>query len=220
MDYLISEGYPGAARNFAQEAQLKPSTGIESIQERLVIRNAIHSGDIQSAILNINELNPQILEQNSGLHFALLRLQLIELVRGCMSDPQSDITSALNFATAHLAPKAPLNPEFLEDLEKTLALLIFPADSLTAPLAELLDPALRKSVAIQVNEAILSYEGARKEARLRMLIQLRAWSETHAREGKRSIPANLELGLGLNTNRESAHHLHHLLNGDDDGLVS
>ena len=60
MDYLISEGYPTAAQNFALEANIQPRADVESIQERVDIRNSIYGGDIQSAIEKINELNPQV----------------------------------------------------------------------------------------------------------------------------------------------------------------
>jgi hypothetical protein len=60
MDYLINEGYPLAAKKFAAEANIQPAVDIDSIQERVEIRSAIHRGDIQTAIENINELNPQV----------------------------------------------------------------------------------------------------------------------------------------------------------------
>lgn len=60
MDYLISEGYPSAAQKFALEANIQPQVDVESIRERVEIRNAIYGGDIQSAIEKINELNPQV----------------------------------------------------------------------------------------------------------------------------------------------------------------
>ena len=61
MDYLITEGYPSAAQKFAIEANIPPSsTDLESINERVEIRNSIHRGDLQTAIEKINELNPQV----------------------------------------------------------------------------------------------------------------------------------------------------------------
>lgn len=60
MDYLITNGYPAAAKKFALEANIQPKADMESIQERVEIRTAIHSGDIQTAIEKINELNPQV----------------------------------------------------------------------------------------------------------------------------------------------------------------
>ena len=81
-----------------------------------------------------------------------------------------------------------------------MALLIFPPDNLTPQLAELVDPQLRKVVANRVNEAILHSQGARREARIRKLVRLRAWSEKIAREGGRDgrkidLPDRLDLGL-------------------------
>ncbi|KAJ5478431.1 hypothetical protein N7530_003940 [Penicillium desertorum] len=183
MDYLITNGYPAAAKKFAVEANIQLRTDLEAIQERVEIRTAIHSGDIQSAVEKINELNPQILDEDPSLHFSLLRLQLVELIRTCMDNPGSDITPALDFATAQLAPRAPTNPQFLADLERTLALLIFP------------NPALRKEIATRVNEAILQNQGARKEARLRNLVKTRAYAEQKAREAKKDIPDTLDIGL-------------------------
>lgn len=60
MDYLVTNGYPSAAKKFASEANIQPQANIESIQERVDIRNSIYSGDIQAAIEKINELNPQV----------------------------------------------------------------------------------------------------------------------------------------------------------------
>jgi hypothetical protein len=60
MDYLITEGYPSAAQKFAIEANIQPNTDLESINERVEIRNSIHRGDLQTAIEKINELNPQV----------------------------------------------------------------------------------------------------------------------------------------------------------------
>lgn len=60
MDYLITEGYPSAARNFAAEANIQPKADFESINERVEIRDSIHRGDLQTAIEKINELNPQV----------------------------------------------------------------------------------------------------------------------------------------------------------------
>lgn len=137
----------------------------------------------------------QVLDENPSLHFALLRLQLIELIRNCTSTPDGDITPALEFATTQLAPRAPTNPQFLEDLERTLALLIFPPEKLSKSLASLLDPSLRKDIAMQINEAILMSMGARKEARLRTLVKIRAFAENKARDAKKDIPEKLDIGL-------------------------
>ncbi len=67
MEYLISEGYPSAAQKFAAEANIEPELDVDSIQERVEIREAIAKGDIQTAIEKINELNPQVRPGSSSL---------------------------------------------------------------------------------------------------------------------------------------------------------
>ncbi|KAL4980853.1 CTLH/CRA C-terminal to lish motif domain-containing protein [Aspergillus desertorum] len=203
MDYLVTNGYPAAAQKFALEANIQP-VDVESIQERVEIRTAIYSGNIQAAIEKINELNPQILDENPALHFALLRLQLVELIRSCSLNPDGDITPALEFATSQLAPRAPTNPQFLEDLEKTLALLIYPKEKLTPSLAPLLHSDLRRDIYAKVNAAILQGQGARTEALLCDFARLYAWAEQKAREAKKDIPDKLDLGLGELNNSNSA----------------
>ena len=66
MEYLISEGYPEAAQRFASEANIEPELDVDSIQERVEIREAIASGNIQIAIEKINELNPQVGPRSSA----------------------------------------------------------------------------------------------------------------------------------------------------------
>ena len=61
MNYLVTKGYPCTVKNFAAEANIKLEADAELIEERVEIRNAIHSGDIQSAIEKINELDPQVI---------------------------------------------------------------------------------------------------------------------------------------------------------------
>ncbi|KKK25426.1 hypothetical protein P175DRAFT_0502235 [Aspergillus ochraceoroseus IBT 24754] len=195
MDYLVTNGYPAAAQKFALEANIQP-VNIASIRERVEIRNAIYSGNIQAAIEKINELNPEILDENPSLHFSLLRLQLVELIRSCTLTPDGDISPALEFATSQLAPRAPTNPQFLEDLERTLALLIFPRENLTPSLAPLLHSDLRRDIYAKVNAAILQSQGARTEALLCDFARLYAWAEQQAREAKKDIPDKLDLGLG------------------------
>ena len=60
MNYLIIEGYESAALKFAQEANISPQFQFYSIQQRVEIRNAIHSGNIEFAVQRINELYPEV----------------------------------------------------------------------------------------------------------------------------------------------------------------
>ena len=60
LDYLTMEGYPKAAANFSKEANLRPQQDDESMQSRQDIQNSIHSGDIETAVTLLNELDPEV----------------------------------------------------------------------------------------------------------------------------------------------------------------
>jgi hypothetical protein len=77
-----------------------------------------------------------------------------------------------------------------------MALLCFPRDNLAPPLAELMDPALRRSVANKVNETIMETEGLKKEPKIRSLVKLRAWGEDRLINQRKDLP-RLDLGLDI-----------------------
>lgn len=142
----------------------------------------------------------QILDQNHLLHFNLLQLQLIEIVRTILNkpggNPQPDeFRPALEFATEQLSPRAPTEPKYQQALERTMALMIIPAEKMTPEFKELLDLKLREKVAISVNKAILESRGQRSEAKIRQLVRARAWAEAQAREAKVDLPPNILIGL-------------------------
>lgn len=72
MDYLVSEGYPGAAEKFAQETNVGCPEDMSSIRERVQIRNAIHAGKLDDAIELINEVDPQVCLHSSPYPYSLL----------------------------------------------------------------------------------------------------------------------------------------------------
>lgn len=140
----------------------------------------------------------QILDKDTPLHFALLRLQLVEIIRTCRATPDGDMEPALEFATEKLGPRAPTNPQFLEALEKTMTLLVFSHDpkTLEPSVAALLKPDLRREVADKVNTAIVDRQLHRRDAAIRHLVQMRAWAENTVRkDAKYTLPSRIDLGL-------------------------
>jgi hypothetical protein len=87
-----------------------------------------------------------------------------------------------------------------------MALLVFPPDNLEPQLAALLHPDLRRSVADSVNKAILRCQNQRRDAAIRTLVRLRAWTENTARDSKKNLPALLELGLDDRDDRNENGH--------------
>ncbi|KAF2162573.1 hypothetical protein M409DRAFT_69131 [Zasmidium cellare ATCC 36951] len=199
MDYLVSEGYPGAAEKFAQETNICNPTDMGDIRDRVQIRKAIHDGKVDEAVEMINELDPEILDTDHLLHFNLLQLQLIEIIRGILDKPgtiqSSEFRPALQFATEQLAPRAPTDQKYQQALERTMALMIFPPEKMTPEFKELLDLKLRETVANSVNRAILESRGQRSEAKIRQLVRARAWAEDQANEAKIELPNHIAVGL-------------------------
>ena len=119
----------------------------------------------------------QILDTNPALYFRLQQQKLIEFIG------QVKIAEALEFAQAELAPRGEESPEFLAELEKTMALLAFES-SPAAPqsILELLSPAQRLKTAGEVNAAILESLSQGKDAKLVGLLKLLCWGETMLEE--------------------------------------
>ncbi|KAK3712800.1 hypothetical protein LTR37_008891 [Vermiconidia calcicola] len=221
MDYLVSEGYPGAAEKFAQETNLCQPADIESIRERVRIRTAIHAGKIDEALSMVNEADPEILDSNPLLHFQLLQLHLIEIIRTILDKPSQqsiiaqDFLPAIQFATEQLSPRAPTDPKYQTALERTMALMIFPPEKMAPEFKELLDVSLREKVASDVNKAILEARGERAEAKIRQLVRARAWAEAQARHARvENLPPQIPIGL------DPADEMHGLAGTDGDAMVS
>ena len=112
------------------------------------------------------------MDTNPALYFHLQQQKLIEYIR------QGRITEALEFAQSELAPRGEENPEFLSELERTMALLAFDsAPSAPTAITDLLSPAHRMKTAGEVNAAVLESLSQGKEVKLVGLLKLLSWGE-------------------------------------------
>jgi hypothetical protein len=103
--------------------------------------------------------------------------KLIEYIR------HGRIAEALAFAQEELAPRGEESPEFLPELERTMALLAFESSPSAPPeIAELLSPAQRMKTAGEVNAAILESLSQGKEVKLVGLLKLLCWGESMLEE--------------------------------------
>ena len=103
--------------------------------------------------------------------------RLIEYIR------QGKIAEALQFAQDELAPRGEESPEFLAELERTMALLAFESSPLMpTSVSELLSPSQRLKTAAEVNAAILESLSQGKEAKLVGLLRLLCWGEAMLEE--------------------------------------
>ena len=60
MNYLVIEGFKDAAVKFSAETKIDPMVNLESIQDRMNIRNAVQEGNIELAIEQVNDLDPEV----------------------------------------------------------------------------------------------------------------------------------------------------------------
>eukprot|EP00879_Flechtneria_rotunda_P005177 GHRR01005459.1.p1 GENE.GHRR01005459.1~~GHRR01005459.1.p1 ORF type:complete len:230 (+),score=84.88 GHRR01005459.1:272-961(+) len=170
MNFLVTEGYVEAARQFEQESGTAPGVELSTIADRVEIRKAVQSGQVEEAIEKVNDLNPEILEEQQSLFFHLQQQRLIELIR------QSKTEEALAFAQEYLAPHGEENDAFLEELERTVSLLAF-EDAKGSPVGDLMEVAQRQKTASELNAAILSSQGQEREPRLLLLLKMMLWAQ-------------------------------------------
>lgn len=104
------QGYVDAAKAFAAESGTQPTADLDTITERMQIRQSIQSGHVEEAIDRVNDLNPEILEEQHHIFFHLQQQRLIELIR------TGDTAAALDFAQEYLAPRGEEHQEFLQEL--------------------------------------------------------------------------------------------------------
>lgn len=172
MDYLVTEGFKEAAEKFRMESGIQPPVvDLNTLDQRIHIRDAIQNGRIQEAISLVNKLHPELLDNDRNLYFHLQQQHLIELIR------KKNVEEALQFAQLHLAERGEADPEILNELERTLALLAF-EDPESSPFGELLHPSQRQKVASELNAAILQMESRESTPKLANLLKLLMWAQS------------------------------------------
>ncbi|XP_023297049.1 glucose-induced degradation protein 8 homolog isoform X2 [Lucilia cuprina] len=190
MNYLVT-GFKEAAEKFQIEAGLEPSIELSSLDDRILIREAIQNGRIQEATHLVNQLHPELLDTEHHLFFHLQQLQLIELIR------VGKIEDALTFAQNKLSEAGEHTPEVLSELERTLALLAFekPQDS---PFAYLLEQSHRQKIASELNAAILKCEhSADSTPKIMFLLKLIMWAQSKLDASEVNYPKMKDLETAL-----------------------
>lgn len=140
MNFLVIEGFKGAAELFAKEvcrpfannvlkqAEISSQSQLlASIDDRMKIRNAVQDGNIDEAIERTvllpngaakeiqNELDPEILDQNPRLYFHLQQQKLIEFIRS------NNVNEAIEFAQDVLAPRGEENVRIFDPNNGSMA---------------------------------------------------------------------------------------------------
>eukprot|EP00090_Calanus_glacialis_P033268 TRINITY_DN5519_c0_g1_i5.p2 TRINITY_DN5519_c0_g1~~TRINITY_DN5519_c0_g1_i5.p2 ORF type:complete len:247 (+),score=119.55 TRINITY_DN5519_c0_g1_i5:115-855(+) len=189
MNYLVMEGFKDAAERFQEEAGISPGQDLGMLDNRINIRDSIQAGKIEEAISLVNQLHPQLLDNDRYLLFHLQQQHLIELIR------EQKIEEALQYAAEHLAERGEEDSTVLQELERTLALLAFD-DPASCPFADLLTPAHRQQVASKLNAAILMAEHADStQSKLAVSLKMLLWAQDEL-DKKRVRYPHMQLSTG------------------------
>jgi len=191
MNYLVTEGFKEAAEKFQMESGIKPSMDLGNLDERIKIRDAIQNGHIQEAIAMVNNLHPELLDNDRYLFFHLQQQHMIELIR------ERNTEEALKFAQEQLSERGEENQDILVELERTLALLAFEEPE-QSPFGDLLHPSHRQKVASELNAAILKMENQDSTTpKLANLLKLLLWAQDELDKKKIKYPKMTDLARGL-----------------------
>ncbi|XP_037048210.1 glucose-induced degradation protein 8 homolog [Bradysia coprophila] len=187
MNYLVTEGFKEAAEKFQSEAGVEPTVELNTLDNRILIRDAVQSGRVQEATHLVNQLHPELLDNDRYLYFHLQQLHLIELIRA------GKIEDALTFAQTQMSEAGESNPEVLSELERTLALLAFEQPQ-KSPFSDLLEQSHRQKVASELNAAILKNEHYEQTTpRIINLLKLILWAQAELDKKSINYPKMNEL---------------------------
>ncbi|XP_051525104.1 glucose-induced degradation protein 8-A homolog isoform X2 [Myxocyprinus asiaticus] len=188
MNYLVTEGFKEAAEKFRMESGIEPNVDLDSLDERIKIREMVLKGQIQEAIALINSLHPELLDTNRYLYFHLQQ-HLIELIR------LRETEAALEFAQSQLAEQGEESRECLTEMERTLALLAFDNPE-GSPFGDLLNTMQRQKVWSEVNQAVLDYENRESTPKLAKLLKLLLWAQNELDQKKVKYSRMTDLSKG------------------------
>jgi glucose-induced degradation protein 8 len=197
LNYLVIEGFKEAAEEFIRESGLDEfeevkRLDLDSIEYRLNVRQAIQSGKIDTAITELNNYDPDILDGNPEVYFHLKLQEFLEKIKSFQGHRSSTSSSGLDidqimevieFARENLAPIAQeqAGGRFLEEVEDAMGLL---ATEMGAqwPTQGLLDPEHRLKTAKEVNSAILASQSQPQLSKLPEIMALLQWAQSKMEE--------------------------------------
>lgn len=212
LNYLVIEGFKEAAEEFVNESGLDEHEDVKkldlgSIDYRLKVRQAIQSGEIDSAVRELNNFDTEILDNNPSVYFHLKLQEFLEKIRlNRQSTDENDgidkIMEAIEFARENLAPIAQeqAGGQFLEELEDAMSLLAAEMGA-NWPSSALLLPENRLKTAKEVNSAILSSQAQPEVSKLPEILGLLQWAQNKL-EDRAVFPKLIDPIQGLYENNQ------------------
>lgn len=149
LSYLVHNCYKDTVESFITTTGMKkPTDHIEDMEKRKRVYMLALEGDALKAIELTEQLAPGLLDKSKDLHFDLLTLHFVELVRS------RRCTEAVEFAKTNLTPFGDVQ-KCVDKLEDFMALLAYEEPE-KSPMFNLLSFEYRQLVAECLNRAILA----------------------------------------------------------------
>lgn len=149
LQFLIHQGHKQTAEIFARSIRAEPTTEtLASIDHRQQLMRLILEGDIKSAMDIIEKHHAECLRQRKDIQFQLKYHRFIQMIQ--TETPEATIL----YGRRHFSFDDPLVLEHQQVLEDVFSLLAYPNPA-ESPVAFLLTPTFRRSLASAVNGAIL-----------------------------------------------------------------
>lgn len=151
LSYLFHNCFKETAETFIACSGMKRTADCSvNMDKRKPIYDHVLEGNVLKAIELTNQLAVDLLTSKPDVHFDLLTLHFVELVRA------KDCASALEFAQKELQPYGNQQGRYLEKLQDCMALLAYEEPE-KSPLFNYLTMDYRHSVADELNCAILDH---------------------------------------------------------------
>ncbi|KAM7517222.1 hypothetical protein LguiA_006805 [Lonicera macranthoides] len=164
LSYLVHNCFKDTVESFIACTGIKQSADrLEGMEKRKRIFHFALEGNALKAIELTEQLAPDLLDTNKDLHFDLLSLHFVELVRS------RKCTEALEFAQNKLTPFGKVQ-KYVEKLEDFMALLAYEEPE-KSPMFRLLGLEYRQHVVDSLNRAILAHANLPSYSAVERLIQ-------------------------------------------------
>ncbi|KAI3381094.1 hypothetical protein SNEBB_002935 [Seison nebaliae] len=181
LDYLVTGGYEEAARDFIEEAHITKKDLIEQAHMghakiRMKIKELIENGNIEEAMLLIDEEYDDILKKHPDVLFLVRLQQFLEYMRNGKED------DALEFATSSLSDCIEMNEDLEKKeearikMEKAMSLFVFDEPN-TSMFSYLLSDEQRLKVSEEVNRCLLEADQLSPYSLLELYIYELTWMQ-------------------------------------------
>ncbi|EAN33426.1 CTLH/CRA C-terminal to LisH motif domain protein [Theileria parva strain Muguga] len=171
-NYLFINMYEDTYKFFIQETHFNDDGFKPTISERKFIRNSIMEGRIMDAINQINQIDRNILNENSNLLFVLMLYRLVDIILS------GDLHTAIKFAKEEISSCIKKDPNLLTKLEEAMSLLAF--QNLNSPEALEIIKKIQKPDEISnlVDNSLIAYYNLDPKPILENIIKETLWVES------------------------------------------